>query len=132
MTDLHLDRIHIAIAMQALFDPGPWSVPWLPRAAQVSKAVARHPDRTVVFAFIPPRQPEDRPGAWSGHYERWSANDAEEPATPAASAPSRRAYVVPPAHIATGRSIRLASPGSRLVRHGADTRIVSEATRRMF
>jgi len=76
MTDLRLrSAVHIAVDMQLLFaEPGPWSVPWLPRVLpQVVELSRRHPERTVFTRFIPPREPQDMPGTWRTYYEHWSA-----------------------------------------------------------
>jgi nicotinamidase-related amidase len=81
MTDLGADlslgrAVHLAIDLQRLFaDSGsPWHVPWLPRVLpQVAALAHRHPERTVFTRFIPPRAPEEMPGAWQDYYRRWHA-----------------------------------------------------------
>jgi nicotinamidase-related amidase len=72
-----LDRsaFHIAVDMQLLFaEPTEWFVPWLPRVLpNVLEIARRHPDRTLLARFIPPRQPEDAAGAWQDYYRHWRA-----------------------------------------------------------
>lgn len=72
-----LDRsaFHIAVDMQLLFaEPTEWFVPWLPRILpNVLEAARRHPDRTLLTRFIPPRQPEEAVGAWRDYYCHWRA-----------------------------------------------------------
>jgi len=81
VTDLRLgSAVHLAIDMQLLFaEPGPWSVPWLPRILpMVVELARRHPERTVFTRFIPPRRSEDMPGAWQDYYRRWQAMTREK------------------------------------------------------
>jgi len=77
MTELALRAAaHLAIDMQRLFgEPeSPWCVPWMERALpQVLALARRQPDRTVFTRLIPPRQPEDMPGAWRDYYKHWRA-----------------------------------------------------------
>src|SRR5436190_9759655 len=77
MADLRLGTaIHLAVDMQRLFaeSDSPWCVPWLPRVLpQITELARRHPERTVFTRFIPPRQPEEMPGAWQDYYKRWRA-----------------------------------------------------------
>jgi nicotinamidase-related amidase len=59
--------VHLAVDLQRLFaEAGPWFVPWMPKVLPRIAALARrHPERTVLTRFIPPREPADLPGAWS-------------------------------------------------------------------
>jgi nicotinamidase-related amidase len=70
-----LDRsaFHIAVDMQLLFaEPTEWFVPWLPRVLpNVLEVARRHPDRTLLTRFIPPREPQEAVGAWRDYYCRW-------------------------------------------------------------
>lgn len=131
MTDLRLgSAVHIAIDMQLLFaEPGPWSVPWLPRVLpQVLELSRRHPERTVFTRFIPPRQPDDMHGAWRAYYERWSAMTRQnlDPRLLELVDPLRA--LVPPAHLCD-KAVYSAFGQPRLVpwlrAQGADTLIVS-------
>lgn len=65
--------LHLCIDMQRLFsDDGPWPTPWMARVLPVVTRLARRcPERTLFTRFIPPRQPEERPGAWRGYFEKW-------------------------------------------------------------
>lgn len=69
----------MVVDMQRLFaEPGPWQVPWLPRVLpQVAALAERHPERTVFTRFIPPRTPEESPGAWRDFYRQWHAMTRE-------------------------------------------------------
>lgn len=77
MADLRLDHsaMHLAIDVQRLFaEPGPWGVPWLTRILPNIVEIARqYPERTVLTRFVPPREPEDMPGAWHDYYRHWRA-----------------------------------------------------------
>ncbi|MBL8691163.1 MAG: cysteine hydrolase [Rhodospirillaceae bacterium] len=59
--------------MQRLFAPGgPWPTPWMPRVLPVVAELAqRFAERTIFTRFVPPRRPEDMPGAWQRYYQRW-------------------------------------------------------------
>jgi nicotinamidase-related amidase len=104
-------------------------VPWLPRVLpRVLELSRRHPDRTVFTRFIPPRQPEDMPGAWRSYYERWSAMTRQnlDPRLLELVEPLR--VLVPPAHLCD-KAVYSAFGQPRLVpwlkAQGADTLIVS-------
>jgi nicotinamidase-related amidase len=77
MADLRLrGAIHLAIDMQLLFGApdSPWCVPWFARVLpQVAALAQRRPERTVFSRFIPPRQPEEMPGAWQDYFKHWRA-----------------------------------------------------------
>lgn len=77
MAELRLQAaVHLAVDMQRLFgEPGsPWFVPWFAPVLPQVTALARHrPERTVFSRFIPPRQPEEMPGAWQEYFRRWRA-----------------------------------------------------------
>jgi len=69
----------MVVDMQRLFaEPGPWQVAWLPRVLpRVTALAERHPERTVLSRFIPPKAPEDVPGAWQDYYRHWRAMTRE-------------------------------------------------------
>ncbi|HEY6979486.1 isochorismatase family cysteine hydrolase [Reyranella sp.] len=77
MSELRLGprTVHLAVDLQRLFaEPGPWFVPWMDRVVpNVVEIARRHPERTVFTRFIPPREPDEMPGAWRDYYRRWHA-----------------------------------------------------------
>jgi nicotinamidase-related amidase len=64
---------HLCVDMQRLFiDDTPWHTPWASRVLPVVERLAeRQPERTIFTRFVPPRRPEDLPGAWVRYYRRW-------------------------------------------------------------
>lgn len=64
---------HLCVDMQRLFSTeSPWHMPWMDKVApQVLELTRRHPDRTIFSRFIPPASPDEVPGAWRAHFERW-------------------------------------------------------------
>jgi nicotinamidase-related amidase len=64
---------HICVDMQNIFaEDTPWHMPWMARVLPVVTRLAeRHPSRTVLTRFIPPRRPDRMPGSWRRYYERW-------------------------------------------------------------
>ncbi len=98
-----LDRtaLHLAVDMQRLFaEQTEWFMPWLPRVLpQVTEIARRYPDRTLFTRFIPPRQPEEMPGAWRHYYRHWREMTRErlDPALLELVEPLRA--LVPPARV---------------------------------
>jgi nicotinamidase-related amidase len=92
---------HLCVDMQLMFAPGgPWAASWSERILPSVAAIARHvPDRTVFTRFIPPRRPDDTPGAWRDYYMRWRDVTLErlDPAMLQLMPPL--AELVPPAHV---------------------------------
>jgi nicotinamidase-related amidase len=129
-----LDRsaFHIAVDMQLLFaEPTEWFVPWLPRVLpNVLEVARRHPDRTVLTRFIPPREPEEAVGAWRDYYRRWRAmtRDTLDPQLLELVDPLRA--LAPPARI-LDKTAYSAFSNPRLAgalrRQGIDTLIVTGA-----
>jgi len=66
--------VHLCIDMQNLFaEDTPWHTPWMNRVLPVVTRIAEaHPERTVFTRFIPPRDPDELPGAWRRFYRRWA------------------------------------------------------------
>jgi nicotinamidase-related amidase len=130
MTDLRLgSAVHVAVDMQLLFAEGPWSVPWLPRVLpMVVELARRHPERSVFTRFIPPRQPEEMPGAWQDYYRRWQAVTRESLDERLLQLVEPLRALVPPAH-PCDKAVYSAFGNPRLApwlkRQGADTLIVS-------
>jgi nicotinamidase-related amidase len=127
-----LDRsaLHIAIDMQRLFaEPTEWFVPWLPRILpHVTEIAQRHPERTLLTRFIPPRHPDAMIGAWCDYYHRWRAMTQErlDPALLELVEPLR--LLVPPARV-LDKSVNSAftNPGlaGALRRRGIQTLIIT-------
>ena len=65
--------------MQRVFaEETEWFVPWLPRVLpNVVEIARRHPERTLLTRFIPPRHPDEAAGAWRDYYRRWSGMTRE-------------------------------------------------------
>lgn len=65
--------IHLCIDMQRLFSAGGvWATPWIKRVLPIVAALTQHaPERTAFTRFIPPRDPDDMPGAWQPYYRKW-------------------------------------------------------------
>lgn len=130
MSDLRLgSAVHLAVDMQLLFVEGPWSVPWLPRVlSMVEELARRHPERTVFTRFIPPRRPEDMPGAWQDYYRRWQAMTRESLDERLLQLVDPLRALVPPAHVCD-KAVYSAFGNPKLApwlrSQGADTLIVS-------
>ena len=132
MADLVLrGAVHLAIDMQLLFaEPeSPWCVPWMGRILpQVLELANRHPERTVFTRFIPPRQPEDMPGAWQDYYKRWRAMTQQNLDERLLDLAPPLQALVPPAHLCD-KAVYSAFGNPKLARwlkaQGADTLIVS-------
>jgi nicotinamidase-related amidase len=132
MADLRLAAaVHLAVDLQRVFaDPdSPWYVPWLPRVLpQVVELARRHPERTVLTRFMPPRQPEEMPGAWQDYYRRWQAMTRQNLDPRLLELVEPLAALVPPAH-PCDKAVYSAfgNPGLLpwLKAQGADTLIVS-------
>lgn len=127
-----LDRtaIHVAVDMQRLFaEPTDWFVPWLPRVLpNVLRIAERHPDRTILTRFIPPRIPEEAVGAWRDYFRRWRemARDRIDPALLEIVDPLRQ--LAPPAKLldkAVYSAFSHPRLASSLRRRGIETVIVT-------
>lgn len=132
MADLRLGTaVHLAIDMQRLFaEPdSPRRVPWLPRILpQVVELSRRHAERTVFTRFIPPRRPEDMPGAWREYYRRWRAMTRQTLDERLLDLVAPLRALVPPAHLCDKAVYSaFAHPGFARwpAAQGADTLIVS-------
>jgi nicotinamidase-related amidase len=71
---LNARTIHLCIDMQLLFaEETPWHTPWMERVLPVVVRIAEaHPEQTIFTRFIPPRDPDELPGAWRRFYRRWA------------------------------------------------------------
>ncbi len=132
MDELRLQAaVHLAVDMQRLFGEtgSPWCVPWFDRVLpQVTALAHRHPDRTVLSRFIPPRRPEEMPGAWQDYFQRWRAMTQQNLDERLLElAPPLQAFV-PPAHVCD-KAVYSAFANARLApwleAQGVDTLIVS-------
>ena len=65
--------IHLCVDMQRLFaDDTPWHTPWMNRVLpRVVEIVEAHAPQTIFTRFMPPKEPEDMPGAWRAFYQYW-------------------------------------------------------------
>jgi nicotinamidase-related amidase len=132
MADLRLGAaVHLAIDLQRLFAEGdsPWCVPWLPRVVpQVAELARRHPERTVFTRFVPPRQPEEMPGAWQDYYRRWRVMTRQALDDRLLELVEPLGGFVPPAHLCD-KAVYSAFGNLKLApwlrSQGADTLIVS-------
>jgi nicotinamidase-related amidase len=132
MADLKLNAaVHLAIDVQRLFaEPeSPWCVPWMGRVLpQVLELARRRPERTVFTRFIPPREPEDMPGAWRDYYKHWQAMTQQNLDERLLELAPPLQALVPPAHLCD-KAVYSAFGNPRLApwlkAEGADTLIVS-------
>ena len=67
------NAIHLCIDMQRLLSPdGPWPTPWTEAALERAvRLIEPRPAQTVFTRFVPPRTPDDMPGAWRRYFEKW-------------------------------------------------------------
>jgi nicotinamidase-related amidase len=74
-----MNAIHLCIDMQVLFaEETPWHTPWMTRVLPKVESIAKARSADTVFTrFIPPKRPEDLPGAWKTFYERWPEMTSE-------------------------------------------------------
>jgi nicotinamidase-related amidase len=65
--------VHLCIDMQRLLSPqGPWPTPWAaPALEQAVRLIEPRPAQTVFTRFVPPRTPDEMPGAWRRYFEKW-------------------------------------------------------------
>jgi len=123
--------LHLAIDMQRLFgeSESPWCVPWFERVLPHVVALAqRHPERTVFTRFIPPRQPDEMPGAWRDFFKHWQAMTRQNLDERLLELPPPLQALVPPAHLCD-KAVYSAFGNARLApwlkANGIDTLIVS-------
>jgi nicotinamidase-related amidase len=92
---------HLCVDMQRLFiDDTPWHTPWASRVLPVVERLAeRQPERTIFTRFVPPRRPEDLPGAWVRYYRRWRDLTLERIDPPLLDLAPELARLVPPATV---------------------------------
>ena len=93
--------IHLCVDMQRIFSrDGLWETPWMERVLPTIAAIAaRCPERTVFTRFIPPRQPEEMPGAWQDYYKRWRAMTQQNLDERLLELVEPLQELVPPAHL---------------------------------
>jgi nicotinamidase-related amidase len=124
---------HLCVDMQNVFADADseWHTPWMERVLPVVERIARtHAARTVFTRFIPPRRPEDAPGAWRRYYERWPQMTGERIAPRLLDLVPPLAALAPPAAVVDKSTY---SPWSapdlaRILRGwGTDTLVVSGA-----
>jgi nicotinamidase-related amidase len=124
--------VHLCLDLQRLLEPeGPWPTPWMaPALDQAVRLVEPRPEQTIFTRFMPPRAPDEMPGAWRRYFEKWRAVTREfiDPSVLELVPPL--ASFVPPARVVDkGRySAFVASPlQATLKDRGATTLIVSGA-----
>ncbi|WP_043113504.1 cysteine hydrolase family protein [Solimonas soli] len=98
--------VHLCIDMQRVFaDDTPWHTPWfgrvLPRVVELSRAWG---ERTVFTRFMPPRQPQQRPGQWQRYFERWRSLTLEQADPGLFELVPELAALVPPARVIDKRA----------------------------
>jgi nicotinamidase-related amidase len=123
---------HLCVDMQRLLAPeGPWPTPWAePALERQVHLTERRPAATFFTRFIPPKAPEDMPGAWRWYYVKWREVTREfiDPQLLDLLEPLQQ--FVPPAHVVDKPrySAFLGSPLQSVLReHRVDTLIVSGA-----
>jgi nicotinamidase-related amidase len=126
------NAIHLCIDMQRLLSPdGPWPTPWTEAALERAvRLIEPRPAQTVFTRFVPPRTPEDMPGAWRRYFEKWR-NVTREFIDPALLelVPPLSSFVPPASVVDKGRySAFVASPLQSVLKElGATTLVVSGA-----
>ncbi|WP_309144965.1 isochorismatase family cysteine hydrolase [Bradyrhizobium sp. CCGB20] len=93
--------IHLCIDMQNIFAPGGlWQTPWMDKVLPaIASIVSRHQARTIFTRFITPQEPEDRPGQWKAHFQRWRQATRNHLPPSALDLVAALARYVPPARI---------------------------------
>jgi nicotinamidase-related amidase len=123
---------HLCVDMQRLLSPdGPWPTPWMEAALERAvRLIEPRPARTVFTRFVPPRAPEDMPGAWRRYFEKWRGVTREfiDP-TLLELVPPLAAFAPPASVVDKGRySAFVASPLQSVLKElGATTLVVSGA-----
>jgi nicotinamidase-related amidase len=126
------NAVHLCIDMQRLLSPdGPWPTPWMEAALERAvRLVEPRPARTVFTRFVPPRTPEDMPGAWRRYFEKWRGVTREfiDP-TLLELVPPLASFVPPASVVDKGRySAFVASPLQPVLKElGTTTLVVSGA-----
>jgi nicotinamidase-related amidase len=126
------NAIHLCIDMQRLLSPeGPWPTPWTEAALERAvRLIEPRPAQTVFTRFVPPRTPEDMPGAWRRYFEKWR-NVTREFIDPTLLelVPPLGSFVPPASVVDKGRySAFVASPLQPVLNdRGATTLVVSGA-----
>lgn len=127
---LSSSAVHLCIDMQNLFAPGaPWAAPWIERVTPVVTAIAeRFAAHTIFTRFIPPKHPNDMPGAWRRYYTKWRQITREHIDPELLALLPSLARLVPPASVIDKtRYSAFAGSGltAQLARRKADTVIVT-------
>src|SRR5690348_17504940 len=118
--------------MQRLLSPqGPWPTPWAaPALEQAVRLAEPRPAQTVFTRFVPPRTPDEMPGAWRRYFDKWRSVTREFIDLSLLDLlPPLSSFVPPATVIDKGRySAFIGSPlQSALRRLGATTLVVSGA-----
>lgn len=127
-----MSTVHLCVDMQRLFaEETPWHTPWMERVLpNVARIAREHRERTIYTRFIPPRSPDEMPGAWRHFYERWRT------ITTAELDPGLLDLVAPLSELARDGEVvdkRFFSPfhatdlAERLRKRGTDTLVVTGA-----
>ena len=126
------NAIHLCIDMQRLLSPdGPWPTPWMETALERAvRLIEPRPAQTIFTRFVPPRTPDDMPGAWQRYFEKWRKVTREfiDPSL-LELVPPLAAFVPPASVVDKGRySAFVASPLQPVLKEiGATTLVVSGA-----
>lgn len=123
---------HLCIDMQRLLAPeGPWPTPWTESAlGRQVRLIEHRPAATFFTRFIPPKAPEDMPGAWRRYYEKWRKVTREFIDAQLLDLLEPLQKYVPPAHVfdKSRYSAFLGSSLQSVLReHRVDTLIISGA-----
>ncbi|HET6161533.1 MAG TPA: isochorismatase family cysteine hydrolase [Dongiaceae bacterium] len=65
--------VHLCIDMQRLLSAhGPWPTPWIePALERAVRLIEPRPAQTIFTRFVPPKSPDQMPGAWRRYFEKW-------------------------------------------------------------
>jgi len=122
--------VHLCVDMQRVFaEDTPWHTPWfrrvLPRVIDLCEAWG---ERTIFTRFMPPHEPDQRPGLWKRYFARWQELTLNQANPALFDLVPELARFVPPAEVIDKPAYSAfhdTSVCALLEKKGADTLIIS-------